>query len=327
MSAPLLAVRGLGKTFVIKDGGRRVAVPAVRDVSFDVNAGEAVALVGESGSGKTTTARLIARLETPTTGAIRVHGEDVLQTEPRRPSLGFRSRVQMIFQDPFASLNPFHTIAYHLARPLLRHRKARSGPDVAAAVRRLLETVGLTPADDFARKRPHQASGGQRQRVAVARALAVDPQLILADEPTSMLDVSIRIDLLNLMRDLKTQRGLGYLLITHDLGAARYFADRILVMYAGLIVESAASDVLLDAPMHPYTQLLVAAVPSPQAPLRPAGPIALTASRPIGAAGASTGCPFADRCPQVMDRCLTELPPFRTVASGHDVRCHLYVTG
>jgi peptide/nickel transport system ATP-binding protein len=321
VTAPLLSVRGLGKTFVVKHRGHHVAVPAVRDVSFDVGAGEAVALVGESGSGKSTTARLIARLETPSAGAIIFDGQDVLRREPRRPSLGFRARVQMIFQDPFASLNPFHTFAYQLSRPLLRHGKARPGADVAAAVRRLLETVGLTPAEDFARKRPHQASGGQRQRVAVARALAVDPQLILADEPTSMLDVSIRIDLLNLMRDLKTQRRIGYLFITHDLGAARYFADRILVMYAGLIVESGAADGLLDAPKHPYTQLLVAAVPSPQVPLAPAGAPAQSQSRRLSVL---SGCPFADRCPFVMDRCFAELPAPRSVAAGHEVRCHLY---
>lgn len=323
MSAPLLSVRGLAKTFTAKDGGRRITIRALRDVSFDVAAGEAVALVGESGSGKSTTARLIARLDTPTAGEIHFGGEDVLRREPRRPSLTFRSRVQMIFQDPFASLNPFHTIAYHLGRPLIRHRKARPGSDVAAAVLRLLETVGLTPAEDFARKRPHQASGGQRQRVAVARALAADPQLILADEPTSMLDVSIRIDLLNLMRQLKTQRQIGYLFITHDLGAARYFADRVLVMYAGLIVESSAADVLLDAPKHPYTQLLLAAVPSPHAPLPSVGPPAPGNSRQLAPAA---GCPFADRCPSVMARCSTELPALRTVGPGHDVRCHLYVT-
>src|SRR5579872_3545084 len=153
VNAPLLSVRGLGKTFVIKDRGRRALVPAVRDVSFDVAAGEAVALVGESGSGKSTTARLIARLEVPSAGEIHLLGEDVLRREPRRPSLAFRARVQMIFQDPFSSLNPFHTVAHHLARPLLRHRKARPGAAVDAAVHRLLETVGLTPAEDFARKR------------------------------------------------------------------------------------------------------------------------------------------------------------------------------
>ena len=319
----LLSVRGLCKTFALAGRGHgRGAVAAVRDVSFDVGAGEAVALVGESGSGKSTTARLIARLETPTAGEIRFAGEDVLRGEPRRPSLGFRARVQMIFQDPFASLNPFHTVDHHLRRPLLRHRKAAPGAPAAAAVHRLLETVGLTPAEDFARKRPHECSGGQRQRVAIARALAPGPELVLADEPTSMLDVSIRIDLLNLLLALKTDRRLAILFITHDLGAARYVADRILVMFAGLIVESGETTALLDNPRHPYTQLLVSAVPSPEQPL----PTTTATTRPASQSRPSSsqsGCPFSHRCPFVMERCLTELPEPRTVAPGHQVRCHL----
>ena len=320
---PLLSVRGLGKTFTVGQRGSKRTLAAVRDVTFDVHAGEAVALVGESGSGKSTTARLIARLQPPSAGEIWFQGQDILRAEPRHPSLAYRSRVQMIFQDPYASLNPFHTIAYHLARPLRRHGKARTRAELDAQVSRLLETVGLTPAADFARKRPHQASGGQRQRVALARALAADPDLILADEPTSMLDVSIRIDLLNLLRALTDRRRMGLLFITHDLGAARYVADRILVMYAGLIVESGPSETLLDAPRHPYTQLLVAAVPTPDAPLAPgtgdaaAGVSARRATR-------GTGCPFADRCPSVMDRCATELPAAREVGREHLVRCHLY---
>jgi len=315
----LLSVRGLCKTFAPSGGDRGgSAIAAVRDVSFDVAAGEAVALVGESGSGKSTTARLIARLETPSAGEIRFAGEDVLRTEPHRPSLGFRSRVQMIFQDPFASLNPFHTVGHHLRRPLLRHRKAAPGPPLDAAVGRLLEAVGLTPAEDFARKHPHECSGGQRQRIAIARALAPGPELVLADEPTSMLDVSIRIDLLNLLLALKTQRRLGLLFITHDLGAARYVADRILVMFAGLIVESGETAALLDDPRHPYTQLLVSAVPSPDQPLGTTR--APSASRP---SSARAGCPFSGRCPFVMERCLTELPALRVTARGREVRCHL----
>ena len=235
---PLLSVRRLTKTFTVPAGWRSRKLDVLRDVSFDVDAGEVVALVGESGSGKSTTALLIARLLDPSTGEIRLRGVDVLTSEPRRASLAYRRQVQMIFQDPFASLNPLHTIRYHLERPLLRHGKATSKAELAEKVNRLLETVGLTPAADFARRHPHQLSGGQRQRVAIARALAVNPALIVADEPTSMLDVSLRIDLLNLMRDIKSARRIGYLFITHDLGSARYFADRMLVMYAGEIVET-----------------------------------------------------------------------------------------
>ncbi|HET6282623.1 MAG TPA: ABC transporter ATP-binding protein [Polyangia bacterium] len=318
---PLLSVRRLTKTFSVDGRWRARKLDVLRDVSFDVHAGEVVALVGESGSGKSTTARLIARLLPPSAGEIRFKGDNVLQSQPRRPTLAYRAHVQMIFQDPFSSLNPLHTIRYHLERPLRRHGKAGSRADLTTKVHRLLETVGLTPAEEFADKHPHQASGGQRQRVAIARALAVDPELILADEPTSMLDVSIRIDLLNLMRDLKVARRIGYLFITHDLGSARYFADRILVMYAGQIVESASSEALLDAPAHPYTQLLVAAVPSADSSIA-TGPVAAAGSGKPTASG--VGCPFAERCPSVMDRCRTETPAAREVAPGHTASCHLY---
>lgn len=247
-SAPLLTVRGLGKRF----GDHQ----ALDDVSFEVSRGEALALVGESGSGKSTAARIIAGLTPPTAGSIVTSGV-----------------VQMIFQDPFASLNPVHTVGYHLARPLIRHRKARPNPPrgvfgrliatggkaaVTARVHELLDAVGLGPAAEVAAKHPHQLSGGQRQRVAIARALAVEPDLILADEPTSMLDASIRIGVLNLLRDLKEQRGIAIVLITHDLGSARYLAERTVVLYRGRVVETGATAALLAAPQHSYTQKLIA---------------------------------------------------------------------
>jgi peptide/nickel transport system ATP-binding protein len=225
VSPPLISVRSLGKSF----GGRRV----LHDVSFDVRPGEVVALVGESGSGKSTVARLIAGLMPASTGEIRLAG-----------SLG------MIFQDPFASLNPVHRVRYHLERPLRRHRKLRT-------VTELLEEVGLVPPGEIAMKFPDQLSGGQRQRVAIARALAVEPQVILADEPTSMLDASIRIGVLNLLRDLKEQRGIAFLYITHDLASARYLADRIMVMRGGEIVDAGTADELLGSPRHEYTRLLL----------------------------------------------------------------------
>jgi peptide/nickel transport system ATP-binding protein len=231
-SAPILKVEHLGKRF----GTHQV----LDDVSFEVGRGEALALVGESGSGKSTAARIIAGLLPPTSGTASTSGV-----------------VQMIFQDPFASLNPVHTIGYHLARPLIRHRKARGKAAVTARVHELLADVGLGPAAEVAAKHPHQLSGGQRQRVAIARALAAEPDLILADEPTSMLDASIRIGVLNLMRDLKEQRGIAIVLITHDLGSARYLADRTVVLYRGRVVEAGTTSALLAAPQHSYTQRLI----------------------------------------------------------------------
>ncbi len=257
--AVLLSVRGLSRTF----GRGAAAVRAVDDVSFDVQTGEVVALVGASGSGKTTVARLIARLEPPTAGQILWRGQDVLATEPGRPSLAYRAGVQMIFQDPFAVLNPVHTIAHHLERPLRLHRRVPDRGQVTAAVHALLETVGLHPPAEMAGKYPHQLSGGQRQRVGIARALAVQPALVLADEPTSMLDVSIRMEILKLLLTLKQRQGLAYLYITHDLGSARAIADRLLVMQAGRIVESGPTAAVLAGPTHPYTRQLLAAIPRP----------------------------------------------------------------
>jgi peptide/nickel transport system ATP-binding protein len=312
----LLAVRHLSKTFVSRAGLHTVKVQALSDVSFDIERGEAVAIVGESGSGKTTTARIVARLLDPSSGELWWKGRNVLEVERRAPSMAYRSQVQMIFQDPFASLNPVHTVGYHLERALRRHAKAGRA-ELADRVAALLETVGLRPPGDVARKFPHQLSGGQRQRVSIARALAVDPELILADEPTSMLDASIRIDILNLMVGLKADRGLAYLYITHDLGSARYLADRVVVMYAGHVVEVGPCGPLLDEPAHPYTQLLEAACSS--------GQVAGTPS-PSGVRAVSqgAGCPFAARCPRVMDRCHRELPPLRKITTGALVRCHLY---
>ncbi|HEY5944049.1 MAG TPA: ATP-binding cassette domain-containing protein [Kofleriaceae bacterium] len=231
-STAILTVKQLGKRF----GSHQV----LEDVSFEVGRGEALAIVGESGSGKSTAARIIAGLTPPTSGTASTSGG-----------------VQMIFQDPFASLNPVHTIGYHLARPLIRHHKARGKAAVTARVHELLDSVGLGPAAELATKHPHQLSGGQRQRVAIARALATEPDLILADEPTSMLDASIRIGVLNLLRDLKEQRGIAIVLITHDLGSARYLADRTVVLFRGRIVEAGTTSALLADPQHSYTQRLI----------------------------------------------------------------------
>jgi peptide/nickel transport system ATP-binding protein len=320
----VLEVRNLTKHFPVGSSLRPRHVHALNDVSFSIRRGKVVALVGESGSGKSTTARLIARLITPTRGEIIYKGRDVIKTERLRASLSYRSDVQMIFQDPFGSLNPIHTIGYHIERPILIHKIAK-GQAVQDRVLELLATVGLNPPDHMAKKYPHQLSGGQRQRVAVARALAVDPEIILADEPISMLDVSIRMGILNLMEKLKEERGIGYLYITHDIASARYIGDQTMVMYAGHVVEGADSDELMQEPSHPYTKLLLSAVPNPHAGL---------GKRQIEARGEvpslidpPPGCPFAARCPNVMDICRKVMPGPETIKNDHWVRCHLFGPG
>jgi peptide/nickel transport system ATP-binding protein len=315
---PLLEVRGLCKSFAsrrFRGPVRRVVAAA--EVSFSIDRGEAVALVGQSGSGKSTLARLVLRLERPDGGEIRLDGEDVLAREPHRASLGFRGRVQMVFQDPFGSLNPVHTVAHHLVRPLLRHHRS---PGAAARVRaiELLRTVGLEPAEEFMDRHPYELSGGQRQRVAIARALAVEPDLLVADEPTSMLDVAIRMGVLNLLADLKRQKRLAILLITHDLASARYLADRILVLYRGRVVEDGPSGDVVARPAHPYTRALLESIADVRAS-------AASETRPSlpSFSEEPCGCPFAPRCPDLLEVCRTEDPEARSV-EGRRVRCHLY---
>jgi peptide/nickel transport system ATP-binding protein len=263
-----LQVQGLGKTFPVRGIGlRRETLAAVADVSFTLRPGCVTALVGESGSGKSTVARMLARLYAPSEGTILFDGEDVGAQRRRRAMLAYRSQVQMIFQEPFASLNPVRRIDHHIARPLLIHGICGRGA-IDGRVRELLARVGLVPPDEIAQKYPHQLSGGQRQRVAIARALAVEPSVILADEPISMLDVSIRIGILNLILQLKRELGIAFLYITHDIASARYVADEVLVMYRGRIVEQGPTDAVLLSPGHAYTRLLVSAVPNPESGLK-----------------------------------------------------------
>jgi ABC-type oligopeptide transport system ATPase subunit len=257
-----LEVRNLVKQYHLRGGWRGSTLNAVNDVSFTLEAGKTVALVGQSGSGKSTIAKLLMQLERPTSGQILLDGSPI-----RRHGSGlreYRNNVQMVFQDPFASLNPFHTVEHHLARALLLHGKAKSGAEVRAGVRGLLERVRLEPVDDVAQRRPHELSGGQRQRVAIARALAPQPSVLVADEPVSMLDVSIRLGVLNLLASLQREENLGVLYITHDLATARHFSDEILVMYRGEIVERGPSDDVILNPQHEYTQLLAEAAPNPE---------------------------------------------------------------
>jgi len=324
---PILEVSHLTKFFPVGTFlTSRRKVHAVDDISFSVQRAQVVALVGESGSGKTTAIRLIARLLPVTSGRIVFDGTDILKAEPRQASLDYRCRVQLIFQDPFASLNAVHNIEHHLARPLLIHKKANTREQLHERVCELLETVDLKPAEELARRYPHQLSGGQRQRVAIARALAVDPELILADEPISMLDVSIRMGVLNLIARLKEQRRISFVYITHDLASARYIGDQIMVMYAGHMVEGGDSETIMGGAVHPYTQLLLSAVPDPRSGLR--------TRKDIGARGEvpslidpPPGCPFAARCPKVMDACRKIMPGQTNVSPGHWVRCHLFGTG
>jgi peptide/nickel transport system ATP-binding protein len=301
--------------------GRGQTLHAVRDVSLSLYQGAVVALVGESGSGKSTVARLLAGQEHPTSGQIRLDGEPV-SVASRQAFRRYKSHVQLVFQDPFASLNPIHTVRYHLERPIRLHQQARSKAEVGEEVNALLEQVRLTPADQFGDKYPHELSGGQRQRVSFARALAAKPDVLLADEPVSMLDVSIRLEMLSLLDDLRKRFRLAMLYITHDIASARYFADEILVMYAGQIVERGPAEQLTQQPAHPYTQLLVASAPDPDnlgSSLRRGGSRGQGYSEATGPA--VTGCPFSPRCPFADDRCREDNPPLRSVSHQRSAAC------
>ena len=318
----VLDVRNITKLFPVGGIVDKRAVHALQDVSFSMPRAKIIALVGESGSGKSTTARVLARLIPPTSGSILYNGRDILKEEPKQASLDYREDVQMIFQDPFGSLNPAHRIRRTIERPLKTHKKVRGRGELRDKVHSLLETVGLSPAEEAADKYPYEMSGGQRQRIAFARALAVEPKVMLADEPVSMLDVSIRIGVLNLMERLKEENGISFLYITHDIASARYIADETNVMYAGRMVEGAPSLDLIDHPAHPYTKLLLSAVPNPHAGLRTEetserGEIPSLIDPP-------PGCPFAPRCPFVMKRCRQEMPPAYTIGKDHWARCYLY---
>ena len=258
-----LELRGVTKEYRIRgERGRDRTLLAVDDVSFTLESGKTVALVGQSGSGKSTIAKMLMQLERPTRGEILLDGAPI-----RRRGSGlheYRHRVQMVFQDPFASLNPFHSVAHHLRRPLRLHQPVRTAVEMDAAIEALLERVRLTPAAQMMGKHPHELSGGQRQRVAIARALAPSPEMLVADEPLSMLDVSIRLGVLNLLAQLQREENLGVLYITHDLATARHFSDEILVMYKGQVVERGPADEVIINPQHPYTRRLAAAAPNPE---------------------------------------------------------------
>jgi peptide/nickel transport system ATP-binding protein len=310
---------GLNKVFQL---GRGATLQAVRNVSFGLYEGAVVALVGESGSGKSTVAKLLAGQERPTSGRITLDGEPI-EVRNGRTFRKYKSRVQYVFQDPFSSLNPVHTVGYTLTRPVKLHQPGVK--NVPAAITALLEQVSLTPAAQYVGKYPHELSGGQRQRVAFARALAAQPTVLLADEPVSMLDVSIRLEMLNLLDDLRSRLHLALLYITHDIASARYFADEVLVMYGGQIVERGPAEDITQRPAHPYTQLLIASAPDPDnlgSVLKSAN---VSTGGGAGRAGnigpAATGCPFSNRCPLAVDKCKQDNPALQLLAPDRAAAC------
>ncbi|SFD46266.1 ABC transporter ATP-binding protein [Streptomyces aidingensis] len=314
-----LEVRDLVKDYTLRSGLRRSTLRAADRVSFTLVPGRTVALVGESGSGKSTVARMIARLEKPSSGSITALGPDGRRVSGR----AYRHHVQMVFQDPFASLNPFHTIEHHLIRPLRLHGRAAGRAQTRRLAGELLERVNLTPAADFARRRPHELSGGQRQRVAIARALAPGAQVVIADEPVSMLDVSIRLGVLNLLARLQREENLAVLYITHDLATARHFSDDILVMYRGRVVESGPADEVILSPRHPYTRLLASAAPDPEARGRSLEPMPAAAEPAGPLPPTGPGCRFRDRCPSAMPVC-SRTPADHPVGPDHYAACWLH---
>lgn len=319
-ATPVLEGRELTKSFWVKQGrgplARKARVHAVEGVTVRLAPGRVTALVGESGAGKTTVARLLARIIRPDAGEVLLDGRPAPPGRPR----SYAAQVQMVFQDPFASLNPVHRVRHNLVRPLQIHHMANG--DLDAAVADLLRRVALKPPEHFAGKFPHELSGGQRQRVAIARGLAVRPRVLIADEPVSMLDVSIRLGVLNLLADLREREKLAILYVTHDIASARYLADTIMVMYAGQLVEAAPSTELTDRPAHPYTQLLLAAAPDPE---RVQPPALAGRGAPPSLLAPPSGCRFHPRCPYAMEICKRQVPPSVAVASDHAAACWLHV--
>ncbi|MEJ2666671.1 MAG: ATP-binding cassette domain-containing protein [Deinococcales bacterium] len=314
----LLEVKNLRKYFPIRGGifSRVVAnVKAVEDVSFDIKKGEVVGLVGESGSGKTTAGRSILRLIEPTAGEVLFNGTDIAKL-PKARMREYRKEMQIIFQDPFASLNPRMSVGDIIGEAMTIHNLAR-GKTKEQRVADLLERVGLSP--NHMRRYPHEFSGGQRQRIGIARALAVDPQFIVADEPVSALDVSIQAQVVNLLQDLKDDLGLTLLFIAHDLGVVEYISDRVVVMYLGRIMEVAPSKDLYANPVHPYTEALLSAVPIPDPTIKRER-IILQGDIP-SPINPPSGCVFRTRCPIAVDDCAHVVPPLEEVSPGHYKAC------
>ena len=320
MTAPdLLRAEHLTRHFKIGGALARRTLHAVDDVNFTIGEREIVALAGESGSGKSTIARMLAQIYPPTSGEVYFEGKPISHIRSRHDRLRYSGLVPMVFQDPFGSMNPVFRVQHGVLRSLKLHRPEMSAQQRSAEAARVFEAVGL--GADMLQRFPYELSGGQRQRVGFAQALAMRPKLILADEPVSMLDVSIRIGLLNLMADLRDTMGVSILYITHDIASARYVADRLIVMYAGQIAESGPIEEVLANPRHPYTQLLLSAVPDPQAPLSVAAET--DHGEPPKVIDPSPGCRFRYRCPLAIGTCAQVTPVLAELRPHHEAACHV----
>lgn len=313
MSEHLLEVSHLKKYFNVSAG----TLHAVDDVSFTIDKGKTLGVVGESGCGKSTTGRAILRLHEPTSGSVKFEGKEIT-TLSKNEMRKMRSQMQIIFQDPYASLDPRNTISQIIAEPIINSKILTNKKDIDDRVHELMETVGL--AERFVNTYPHELDGGRRQRIGIARALALNPKLIVCDEPVSALDVSIQAQILNLLQDLQDQFGLTYMFITHDLAVVNHFADDIAVMYLGQVAEKAPSEELFEHPLHPYTEALLSAIPVPDLDNRKEritikGEITSPINPP-------ETCRFAKRCPYCTEECLASVPELREVSPGHFVACH-----
>ncbi len=322
---PLLRVDRMSRHFKIGSAVSRSTLHAVDDMSFTVGEREIVAIVGESGSGKSTVARVLARLYKPTSGEAYFQGKPLSAIRSRRERLRYSSLVPMVFQDPFSSINPVFRVSHGVMRALELHRPELTRDQRFAEAVRVFEAVGLNPGAEVLQRYPHELSGGQRQRVGFAQALAMRPKLILADEPVSMLDVSIRIGLLNVMARLRDEEGVSILYITHDLASARYVSDRLIVMYAGHIVETGPVDEVLGNPRHPYTELLLAAAPDPRAPLNASADA--DRGEPPRVIDPVPGCRFRWRCPLAIEECHRVTPSLRELMPDHSAACHVAQAG